>query len=300
MWLAIRNFISLHRFLRQIFIVVLALQLNCLAKVDLIIFSFDRPLQLYALLESLENVTGLGDVHIIYRASDGLGKHYLEIQNSFTYPTYKKQSKPFKDFKNLLLGSLRQLCNEYIMFAVDDILFTGNVDLQQCERLLRKTNAYGFYLRLGKNITHCYMRNKPDPVPTMQNVEDDVFLWKFNKGLYEWNYPHTVDCTVYNKREILHFFNNMNYSAPNSLESSWSRKKPMRSFGLCYDSSKIVNLPLNVVQQEWAQNSRHGDGYTIQFLSKLFQQGLKLDIQRLYDINNKTCHMEYQPSFIKR
>jgi len=40
------------------------------ANTDLIVFSYDRPLQLYALLESLESyVTGLAQISVIYRVS---------------------------------------------------------------------------------------------------------------------------------------------------------------------------------------------------------------------------------------
>jgi len=43
------------------------LPLRASEKVDLVIFSFDRPLQLYALLESCEEyMKGLGDVHVTH------------------------------------------------------------------------------------------------------------------------------------------------------------------------------------------------------------------------------------------
>ncbi len=41
--------------------------------VDLIVFSYDRPLQLYACLESIKcciKKTGVGEIFVIYRASD--------------------------------------------------------------------------------------------------------------------------------------------------------------------------------------------------------------------------------------
>src|SRR5271154_2417996 len=52
---------------------------------DLIIFSYDRPLQLYAFLESVQRyVTGIGQTSIIYRTSgQDFDAGYQIVQSTF-------------------------------------------------------------------------------------------------------------------------------------------------------------------------------------------------------------------------
>ncbi|HEY5235531.1 MAG TPA: hypothetical protein VIJ14_05090, partial [Rhabdochlamydiaceae bacterium] len=69
---------------------------------DLVIFSFDRPLQLYAFLESTKKyVKGLGEVFVIYRSSDEHFKEgYDKVQRRFKDVKFLPQGKhPAKDFK---------------------------------------------------------------------------------------------------------------------------------------------------------------------------------------------------------
>jgi hypothetical protein len=128
-------------------------------KADLVIFSFNRPLQLYALLESLEkHCQGISETHVIYRASDDtFDCGYRLVMEDFNHVHYHKQGEnPQQDFKPLTLHGAFESPSNYIIFAVDDIVVKESVDLTQCICALEKYNAYGFYLRLGKNLTQCY------------------------------------------------------------------------------------------------------------------------------------------------
>ena len=128
-------------------------------KADLVIFSFNRPLQLYALLESIKNYChGVGEIHVIYRASDDHFDHgYAMVKQDFTAIRYHKQGEnPHQDFKPLTLSAVFESPSPYIIFAVDDIVVKENVDLTECISALEKYNAYGFYLRNGTNLTNCY------------------------------------------------------------------------------------------------------------------------------------------------
>ena len=54
-----------------ILVISLLYTLAIVGNADLVIFSYNRPLQLYALLESITNyVTGLDKIMVIYRSSD--------------------------------------------------------------------------------------------------------------------------------------------------------------------------------------------------------------------------------------
>jgi len=269
--------------------------------VDIIIFSFDRPLQLYALLESIETyMSGVGDIRIIYRSSNNDYENgYQIVKENFPNTIFLKQgANPKKDFKPLTMKSLRESQHGYIVFAVDDIIVKDFVDLEHAAEILRETNAYGFYLRLGLHITYCYAENKTQPIPKHNHVIDNVYSWHFKDGRYDWCYPNTVDMTIYKKDEILKEFPSFGFSNPNTLEANWHirRKRIMHRKGLCCHHSKIINIPVNRVQNTF--RNRNMNSLSPKELLEIFYKGLKVDIAALFKINNKGVHEPYNLTFV--
>ena len=267
---------------------------------DFIVFSYNRPMQLYALLESsYKYISGLHKVFVIYRAGNKeFEQGYEIVKEAFPEVNYLAQSSnPHKDFKPLVLRCFFATKAPYIMFGVDDIIVKDYIDLKKDIELLKQTKAYGMYYRLGHHLTQCYSMNRRQSVPSSQHIEGDVFQWRFKKGIYDWNYPHTVDMTLYKKTNVQSFFKAYNYYAPNPLEAKWAIIKPAKSTGLFYTVSKIVNLPMNLVQEG---NNRHTDVYTAQDLLKKFNQGLKIDIAPFFRMKNKAAHSDSTPTFVQR
>lgn len=273
-------------------------------KADIVIFSYDRPLQLYALLESLELYTkDINSVSLIYRTSqqryeDG----FQQVAQRFPdLRLYHQQSTA--DFKSLTLKAIEDGDSDYIVFAVDDNIVKDEVELDECIRWLEETKAYGFYLKLGSHLDYCYTENTPQPVPPMVRVHNDIYAWEFEKGEKDWRYPNTVDMTLYRKKDIMDRFTELEYSNPNLLEGRWAtwwvQHGAPSHFGLFYENSKILNIPLNKVQTVNIFN-RDMDLYTPQELLEKFESGLKIDIQPLYQMKNKAVHTEYEPTFIMR
>ena len=285
------------------------LHILCGAQADLIVFSYDRPLQLYAFLESLEKkVTGIQTTMVIYRTSDqSYLKAYNIVQKTFPSVSFTKQgSQPKKDFKPLTVKTLCETPNDYILFAVDDIIVTDFIDINECINALEQTQAYGFYLRLGTNITESYGSNGPlkkkPPLKMvkLKMVKDDIYTWQFVGNCSNWEYPNTVDMTLYRKKNIVPVLTGLNYSSPNTLESSWAAKgiTVQNKLGLCYAQSKIVNIPLNRVQNDY--KNKHMNAFSPKELLEIFNKKLKIDIQLFEKISNKSPHMEYEPQFIAR
>lgn len=273
---------------------------------DFVIFSFDRPLQLYALLESTTRfVTGLQDIFVIYRSSDALFEQgYAIVKEQFPQVHYVQQLQPNKDFKQLTVAVLEAARAPYILFGVDDIVVKDDVDIAQVITALEQHHAYACYLRLSPLITYLYSWQREQSVPKLQQV-DQGYLWQFSQAspISDWGYPHTVDMAIYRKKDIAHDFRTMEYYNPNSLESEWSSRTHLirQQYGFCYETSKIVNLPLNLVQDSHKSNP-HMKVEQLQpkRLLTLFLDGYKMDIAPLVKINNTSVHMEYNPTFIKR
>ena len=279
--------------------------IRCTQTADLIIFSYDRPLQLYALLESTEKcITGLQEVHVIYRTSNQAYKQaYEKVKKRFNTIIYWEQgSHPRKDFKPLTLKAAFESPSEYIIFAVDDIIVKDFIDIHKSITVLKKTNAYGLYFRLGLHLTRCYPLNCNQQVPPCMHIQDDIYAWYFTKGKGDWGYPNTVDMTLYRKKDIEATLKSISYWAPNTLEGWWGsrglRNIKRQPIGLCYKESKIVNLPLNRVHK--IGNNRTMNAFFPKELLDIFNQGLKIDIDALFKTVNESAHMDYIPKFIKR
>lgn len=277
-----------------------------LSGTSFIIFSYHRPLQLYSLLESAQQyVTNIKQSYVLYRAdTDRFESAYQEVKKSFPQVAFFRQGpNPHADFKPALLSLINNSPGDYILFAVDDIIVKDQINITQCERLMEQTNAYGFFFRLGLNITECYAIKAKHSLPAHKQVQDDVYQWRFVDGAYDWRYPNNVDMTLYRKTNILSPLKQQPYHNPNTLEGRWAGAmhvigpKMTNKIGLFFEKSKIVNLPLNLVNT-WANRCMHL--YSAEQLLEKFEQGLKIDIKPLHTIDNKAPHMEYQPIFIKR
>lgn len=270
--------------------------------VDLIIFSKNRPLQIYAFLESYEKyVTGTDHISVIYYAGKEYAPAYTAVRKRFAKVHYIRQDikNPYADFKKLLCKAVSEHNATHIIFAVDDIVVIDYVDVVACAKALKKYKAYGFYLRLGRDIIECYAEGMSTGLPPFKMHTKNIFSWKFGEGAGDWNYPHTVDMTLFKKKDVAYAVKNLDYDSPNTFEQAWSGINiDKNERGLCFAISKIVNLPLNLVQNDF--DNRHGAEYDVQFLLAKFQQGFKMDISALHKFPHKAPHAEYQPTFIAR
>ena len=266
---------------------------------DIIIFSYNRPLQLEALLRSAkQHIDNLGTIYVLYRSKgNDFQTAYDELITDYPEVHFTQQKNPPHDFKPILIDLLKQSEAPYVCFAVDDIIVTDSFDMQACTDALEATGAYGFYLRLGKNITYSYNYNITLTVPKFMPVAQDIYSFHFEGKSY-WAYPNTVDMTVYRKEDILPTILEMNYTSPNTLERDWHRKANLQNIGLCFDHSKMINTPLNLVQENW--NNKHESAYPTEELLDLWQQGLRIDIDKVYKIDNISAHTIYIPHFVTR
>ncbi len=268
--------------------------------VDMVIFSFDRPLQLYALLESIKKYfIGVGTISVIYRAStEGYQAGYEEVKRVFSNIAFMQQgTNPRNDFRPLTVHATFSSPHAHIIYAVDDIIGKDFVDLSYCAQVLDETRSYGFYLRLGKNITECYSLHIITGVPPLTQVKPNIYQWRFSSGRGDWIYPNTVDMTIYRKADIERYIRGINYVHPNSLEGNWAGAANLSLNGLCFEQSKIVNLPLNLVN---ISGNRHEQWKTTAELLAIFNDGFKINLEPIHGLVNKAPHCDYKPEFIKR
>jgi len=274
--------------------------------VDLIIFSYNRPLQLYALLESIEKrVTGVDNVFVLCRMDPNFQEGYGIVQKDFPkvkfsfQPNSKREA--FKSFKPMMLNVLTDVSeSKYILFAVDDIVVVDDIDLDVGKEFLRENlRIYGFYYRLGKNIDRQdFTAPGFSGVPSMIDYGNDIFTWKFKEGRIDWNYPNTVDFTLFRKSEVARVLTKLPFYNPNTLEAQWNRFHPQNGVGACHSHSKIVNIPMNQVNTSWTLTTI--GNYTVDELYSIFLEGKKMDI---FSIDASQVHSPHQDvifEFIER
>ncbi len=269
-------------------------------KADILVFSFDRPLQLYACLESMQRyLKDVGEVYVLYRVTDkDFARGYEVVKKSFPSVHFLLQSSdPHKDFKPLVLQVLAEGPSPYILFAVDDNIVKADVALSACEKALEESGAWGFYLGMGKNIHYCYMEQLESGLPDLLTWERDILAWQFSQGVGEWSYPNRLDMSLYKKETIRNDLEKIPFIHPNSLESNWMLRAKKKRVGLCFNESKIVNIPLNIVNQS---SNRNMHSYTTKELQEKFDAGLKMDIAPIAKLCNRAPHEEYDPLFIER
>ena len=272
------------------------------AAADILIFSFDRPIQLYACLESVQRyMTGFENCTVLYRASDAkYDAGYEKVKNAFPQVSFVAQSKkdPKHDFKPNVQKILFDSKSEYILFGVDDIIVKDFVDLSLCMQQMEKTGAYGFYLRMGRHINHCYQFDQPQAVPPSQLLSVGIYAWDIETGELDWGFPNSLDMTLFKKSSLKKAFLESKYKTPNSLEFVWAKEyAPKKAIGLYFERSKLVNIPMNIVGKT---GNPHMNYLNTEELLAKFNQGFKIDIEPLYKVENNSPHVDYIPEFVMR
>jgi hypothetical protein len=272
---------------------------------DILIFSYDRPMQLHALLESQKTwVKGSGSIHVLYlTSSSAYEKGYQLVKDTFSEVHFHREEKNKKHFKKQVLDIVESSPSPFILFAVDDDIVTGSIDIEDAAKALETQNAYAFLFRLGKNIA------LPEKLPYHSLVGKDKIAWVLQNGKRHWRYGHNLDYTLYNKAHILADLQALSFQAPNSFEEQWNlllyTSIAKRAFPLSvkahrkvlsYTESKITNIPLNLVNKEII--NAHMEEYPKEELLEKYLGGEKIDVKEFAGILPLHTHIFVYPRFI--
>jgi hypothetical protein len=265
--------------------------------VDLVIFSRNRPMQLTATLESIEkHIGGFKTITVFYHTSNNeflAAYHY--VQKDFPYVRFVMQERENRQahFKRQLLEIIESLDAPYFMFAVDDIVVTDKVDLKECCKTLQATEAYSCHLRLGVDIT-ASTKKISMPLPPLKKVKGSLYTWYLcdAKGFDYWEYPYSVDMTIFPRAMVLAYTRRSQCVSPNTFEGCWNWSTPplpQGTRGLCYPTSRMVNIELNLVQEGWTPETPHI--YSTEELLQEYNQGIRIDVDELFQYPHTTCHI---------
>ncbi len=276
--------------------------LNTDKQADIVVFSRDRPLQLYALLESTQRyIKNYKTISVIYYASnDRFFYAYEELKDSFPDVHFILQKNLNTDFEPLLKKEIYKESTPYILFSVDDVIVKDEVDLKQCIEAMENFSAYHFSLGLGKNIDYSYQGGFHQDLPFHLFLEPGLLAWQIDAAPGEWSKAQCISMTLYRRDGVQHAVEKFNFKDPLHFEKNWTKyrkrnvKLKRNRIALAFETSKVVGVPLGLMK-------KHNINFysPIELLNK-FELGLKIHIDSLEQIKNTSTYIEYLPIFVKR
>jgi hypothetical protein len=268
-----------------------------------IVFSKDRPLQLDALLQSYFKCVKNSNARLVimYFASTPLFQQGYDILKKKWSLKADFVDESIVGFKPSFLSELGKIKTSHLFFLVDDIVFTRSVDLNDL-----KTFAFQGAipsLRLGSHLKFCYTMNLPQPLPTFRRIvspgKELLLEWDWKSGEFDWGYPFSLDGNIFSTEEIKFLARGLDYRAPNTLERALNglcRFYDGRK-GVCFEKSKLLNIPANKVQTENANHSANSISPIV--ACEKWLEGNVIDVDRYENIENISAHQSV-PLYIVR
>jgi hypothetical protein len=264
-----------------------------------IIFSKDRAMQLHSLLESFfDNKIGECRVAVIYSSSSKIHKEGYEVllkKNEENILFINQDS--FSSFQDCLRGVLNLFNEERIFFLVDDIIFIETIDYDSLSNIDLSETI--FSLRMGSHLKYSYVIDSPQPLPKNMYCQNDFLFWNWDEGEMEWGYPLSLDGHIFLKTDIVNWCKFLRFKSPSSLEIQLQKLNYLykKKQGMAYSKSRIVNIPINIVQNE--VSNIHGSVHQDK-LAAYWIDGMAIDVKKFKGMTNLSTHQEFELEFIKR
>lgn len=268
-----------------------------------VVFSKDRPLQLDATLRSLKlNCDDPGRLAI--RVLCATSRPYFSaLYRVLAYEHKEVVFKREKRFKPDLVGLVEG--SAHVMFLVDDTLVVNPLSLARTNQVLDEDPAcLGFSLRLGRNTTHCYSRDKPQRLPAFEELGSGLLKFDWTEAEHDFGYPIEVSSSIYRTSQILPMLMELEYRNPNTLESALARHaesfRGTRPRLACHARSVAFSVPANLVQTAWKNRVDSNPALTAEALADAYSRGQRLDVEQYRGFIANACHQELEFFFVKR
>ena len=184
-------------------------------KTDLLIYSNNRPLQLHAMIESIERyVTGYEQITVLYNGSDErYTLAYHQLKKNFPNVQFIRHSSE-KDLKHFKSRS------DYLLLATDDLIVNDYIDLKACMGQMQRTGSHKFHFQ-SKGTSRS---NLP--------LGEGIFA-SDERGLGE------AEMTLYRREEL----------EPLKVKHFHPLRENL-SIALYFEHSKVIKMPLESMSSE--------------------------------------------------
>ena len=265
------------------------------AALDLLILSKDRACQLDALLRSIHAfLTVPHRIHVLYTSSNlAFERGYDLVRRWHPGINWVDEACTFRESYLELLEYIAAGPGRYLMPALDDLIFIRPFTAHQLLDLLdQDEDVLALSLRLGENVTYCYVRNINTTPPDFSNGYR--WAWKTASSGY-WNYPMSVDANIYRTAEMAKYIPTIPFEKAETIEAEMAGRPIDRPHLVCEATPTVLNLAVNRVQDTF--KNRHG-GITAEALNGAFLSGFAIDLRPLVGRTFNSCHVEVELSLV--
>jgi hypothetical protein len=167
------------------------------------------------------------------------------------------------------------------------------------------TEANCFSLRLGLNTVNCYTMQKLNKLNNHNthnfyydvDLIEPVISWKVADGTNDYAYPMSLDGHIFKTEYIKNLCEILEYTNPNLFEAFLSNFTKPEMIISSYKNSKLVNSPINRVQETFQNLSGMKYKYSIEDLNEMYLDGLILNLEKMNFNEILAPHQEIQPFF---
>jgi len=271
--------------------------------IQVVIFSFDRAMQLDLLLQSIVKFDsqGLFSVRVLHACSsetyqtayNRLKSKYPNIhwvqEQRYVKPRINYQfdlgywhnlywwlkSLSFREnksnFKSCLLEILADVEYPFTMFLTDDSLFYNIITVPEAnlEKIKRQPEKYSFSFRHGVNMKGGIYQEEANDI--CWNVYE-------NDMQTDWGYPFSIDGLLYDSRTVYRIINKILLNNPNTMEANiacYVAEKKLFPTITALKQSCLVGFELNRVQ---SVSDNHHLGISYEKLNQYYLEDYAMEI----------------------
>ena len=274
-------------------------------KISAIIWSKDRAMQLYCLIETLMKYTNpIFDITVVWTSSndtylEGYNlcfkklKEIIPIENVYEDDTFEKETKSFLD-----------KAHQYTCFLCDDNIFfkpcrlyDDNIDNIMVDDVLC------FSPRLGFNtiMQDCYTATFQPPLKDWVDIDKNLIKWKFkdHKPNMNYGYPFALDGHIFRTKELIDILSELSFPNTNVLEGTLQSYATdwIRPYIVAHRHSIMVNTPINRIQRASSTNSGVYHYADIETLNETFLCKATIDTSKMNFSEIIGCHQELELKF---
>lgn len=267
--------------------------------IQVVVFSKNRAMQLDLCLHTFfKNCAEKVDINVLYTTTSENHENSYEILKKQYKNVSFMQEKSFKDDLMTILSN-----KKYILFVVDDAVFTNYFSLEKIINTLKIHNkTIGFSLRLGTNTNYNYPHDSLQMIPKF-SLFDDIIVYQWTTGHLDFGYPAELSSSIYKIEDLMPLLEQVPFCGPNDLEwmlyinlGYFANFKPLLA---CFDKSVCFCNPLNKVQSVNENRVWQNQKYLSEELLRMFNEGYRINPKQFEEFVSNACHQEIELEFIK-
>lgn len=268
-------------------------------KVDVIIYTKDRPAQLDLLLRSIKdkfkNVGGIGILWDYSTESFKEGYNKV-IDKEYDLPIFYIKQTNFEEDTETMIS---EMSSPYFLGLCDDDVFIKEMDCSKIVNKLYEENVSSISIKHGLDIICSYPDDRTE-LPYPNFIEKESFLkWEWRKyPIYStWGYPTCINSYIYLKDYFLDLISNFHFNFPPNLEGGLNtNKEKFKKYIVSFKELKLMNLPINRIQTYSLCNPFSKKySYPIEELNKKFLEGYVISTENIYNmkVNKSNDEVEF-------